>query len=83
VDTHASASPPVGAERPSSRVLVFLPGWAAPHEEFSRLCADLASRGYVVVALTHPYESAVSVLVDGRAVATTAGRRSWAPTWPT
>src|SRR5918912_964338 len=73
VDTHASASPPVSAERPTWPVLVFLPGWGSPREEYSGLCADLASHGYVVVALSHPYESAVSVLADGRVVGTAVG----------
>jgi dienelactone hydrolase len=73
VDTHASAAPPVSAERPSWPVLLFLPGWGSPREDYSALCADLASRGYVVVALSHPYESAVSVLADGRVVGTAAG----------
>jgi dienelactone hydrolase len=73
VDTHASAAPPVSAERPTWPVLLFLPGWGAPREEYSGLCADLASRGYVVVALSHPYESTVTVLADGRVVGTAAG----------
>jgi dienelactone hydrolase len=73
VDTHASASPPVSAERPTWPVLVFLPGWGSPREDYSAVCADLASRGYVVVALSHPYESAVSVLADGRVVGAAAG----------
>jgi dienelactone hydrolase len=73
VDTHASAAPPVSAERQSWPVLLFLPGWGSPREDYSGLCADLASRGYVVVALSHPYESAVSVLADGRVVGTAAG----------
>lgn len=73
VDTHASASPPVSTKRPTWPVLVFLPGWGSPREAYSGLCADLASRGYVVVALSHPYESAVSMLADGRVVGTTAG----------
>ena len=73
VDTHASAAPPVSAERPTWPVLLFLPGWGSPREDYSALCADLASRGYVVVALSHPYESAVSVLADGRVVGTAAG----------
>src|ERR687885_2566627 len=73
VDTHAAAAPPVSAERPTWPVLVFLPGWGSPREHYSGLCADLASRGFVVVALSHPYESAVSVLADGRVVGTAAG----------
>ncbi len=72
VDTHASASPPVSTERPTWPVLVFLPGWGSPREDYSALCADLASRGYVVVALSHPYESAVSVLADGQVVSAVA-----------
>jgi hypothetical protein len=78
VDTHASASPPVSAERPTWPVLMFLPGWGSPREDYSSLCADLASRGYVVVALSHPYESAVSVLADGRVVGAVAAS---APGW--
>src|ERR687886_219652 len=70
VDTHASASPPVSTERSTWPVLVFLPGWGSPREHYSGLCADLASRGFMVVALSHPYESAVSVLADGRVVGT-------------
>src|SRR5207237_9995764 len=73
VDTHASASPPVSAERPTWPILVFLPGWGSPREDYSGLCADLASHGYVVVALSHPYESAVSGLADGRLVGAATG----------
>jgi predicted dienelactone hydrolase len=73
VDTHAAASPPVSAVRPTWPVLLFLPGWGSPREDYSSLCADLASRGYVVVALSHPYESAVSVLADGRVVGAAGG----------
>jgi predicted dienelactone hydrolase len=73
VDTHASASPPVSAARPTWPVLLLLPGWGSPREDYSSLCADLASRGYVVIALSHPYESAVSVLADGRVVGPVAG----------
>src|SRR5206468_2190523 len=42
-----------------------------PREMYTALCADLASRGYVVVALSVPYESAVSVLAGGQAVGQT------------
>src|SRR5918911_1634764 len=68
VDTHAAASPPVSAARPDWPILLFLPGWGSPREEYTALCTDLASRGFVVVALSHPYESAVSLLADGRVV---------------
>jgi predicted dienelactone hydrolase len=68
VDTHAGASTPASTARPTWPVLVFLPGWGAPREHYTALCADLASRGFVVVALSHPYESAISLLADGHVV---------------
>jgi dienelactone hydrolase len=68
VDTHARASTPVSSARPDWPVLLFLPGWGSPREQYTALCTDLASRGFVVVALSHPYESAVSLLADGRVV---------------
>ena len=42
-----------------------------PREQYTALCADLASRGYVVIALSAPYESAVSVLAGGQVVGQT------------
>jgi dienelactone hydrolase len=68
VDTHARASTPASTARAEWPVLLFLPGWGSPREHYTALCADLASRGYAVVALSHPYESAISLLADGRAV---------------
>jgi dienelactone hydrolase len=68
VDTHARASVPASTARPDWPVLLFLPGWGSPREHYTALCADLASRGFVVVALSHPYESAISLLAGGRVV---------------
>jgi predicted dienelactone hydrolase len=73
VDTHAVALAPVSAARATWPVLVFLPGWGTPREQYTALCTDLASRGYVVVALTHPYESGVALLADGRVVGPVTG----------
>jgi len=72
VDTHATLGSPVSASRPTWPVLVFSPGLSIPRELYSALCADLASRGYVVIALSTPYESAPTVLADGRVVGQTA-----------
>jgi dienelactone hydrolase len=68
VATHAIAAAPVSAARPTWPVLLFSPGLSIPREQYTALCADLASRGFVVVALSVPYESAVSVLAGGRVV---------------
>jgi predicted dienelactone hydrolase len=47
-------------------VVIFSPGYGAPRAFYTGLAADLASRGYVVLALDHPFESAVVELADGR-----------------
>lgn len=49
-------------------VLLFSPGLGAVAELYSGLLEDLASRGYVVVAINHPYISGVTVLPGGRVV---------------
>lgn len=71
VHTHATMSAPVSAERALWPVLVFSPGLGNPREFYTSLCEELASRGYVVMALSHPYESGVTVLTDGSVVGQT------------
>jgi predicted dienelactone hydrolase len=71
VATHATAATPVSSAHRTWPVLFFSPGLSIPREQYTALCADLASRGYVVVALSVPYESAVSVLAGRRVVGQT------------
>src|SRR5882724_7505158 len=68
IATHASVGAPISAAHKTWPVLLFSPGLSLPREMYTALCADLASRGYVVVALSAPYESAVSVLAGGQVV---------------
>jgi predicted dienelactone hydrolase len=70
IDTHAAA---LAALAPSDRpwpVVILSPGYGAPRAVYTGLATRLASRGFVVVALDHPYESAVTELPDGRVVGT-------------
>jgi len=71
VKTHALQSPRVSTERRRWPVLLFSPGLSVPREQYTALVTDLASRGYVVVAVSYPYESAVSVLANGRVLGQT------------
>jgi len=71
IATHATVGPPISAARKTWPVLLFSPGLSLPRELYTALCADLASRGYVVLALSAPYESAVSVLAGGQVVGQT------------
>lgn len=71
IDTHASRDvAPATGRWP---VIVFSPGYGAPRALYTGSVADLASRGFVVLAVDHPYESAVTELADGR-LATTIER---------
>ncbi|WP_336086949.1 alpha/beta hydrolase family protein [Nocardia sp. SSK8] len=70
IDTHATAQAPVSGERTRWPVVLFSPGYGAPRAFYTGLLTDLASRGFVVLAIDHPYESGVTELADGT-VATT------------
>lgn len=67
-DTHAMPHAPVSDARRTWPVVIFSPGYGAPRAFYTGLAADLASRGYVVLAVDHPYEAAVTQLADGRVV---------------
>lgn len=67
-DTHAAVDAPVSAAQHRWPVVIFSPGYGAPRAVYAGLLADLASRGYVVIALDHAYESAIVQLADSRVV---------------
>jgi dienelactone hydrolase len=66
IDTHARLGVPVSPERPRWPVVLFSPGYGAPRAVYTSLVTALASRGYVVIVLDHPYEAGVTQLADGR-----------------
>jgi predicted dienelactone hydrolase len=71
VATHATLGSAISRAQRTWPVLLLSPGLAIPREQYTALSADLASRGYVVIALSAPYESAVSVLAGGHVVGQT------------
>jgi dienelactone hydrolase len=66
VATHALSGPPV-APGPHP-VLLFSPGLTELRSDDTALDTDLASHGYVVVAIDHPHESAVVEFPSGRVI---------------
>lgn len=72
IDSHASAEVAVARERAQWPVVLFSPGYGAPRAFYTGLVTDLASRGFIVLAVDHPYESGVTELADGT-IATTVG----------
>lgn len=55
-------------------VLLFSPGIDVQPLHYSTLLAEMASHGYVVAALAHPYSSPAVALPDGLALATPEGQ---------
>jgi predicted dienelactone hydrolase len=66
VRTHAIANAPSASS--SSPVLIFSPGGGMIRELYSAQLEDLASHGYIVAAISHPYDAFATVLPDGRAI---------------
>jgi predicted dienelactone hydrolase len=67
VRTHAivDAAPLGGARVP---LLIFSHGYGSLPSAHAALLEDLASHGYAVLSIVHPYESTAATLADGRVV---------------
>jgi Platelet-activating factor acetylhydrolase, isoform II len=69
VKTHAFACAPYARSAKQSPVLIFSPGGGMVREVYAAQFEDLASHGYVVAAISHPYDAIVTIFPDGRPVA--------------
>jgi predicted dienelactone hydrolase len=64
VRTHARLNAPAaGGRRP---LVVMSPGFSFPRATLTSLAEDFASRGYLVAAVEHTYESVATTFPDGR-----------------
>ncbi|WP_461029608.1 alpha/beta hydrolase family protein, partial [Streptomyces sparsus] len=68
--THAVADAPVVEGGGRLPVVLFSPGLGGVRTQNTAWAQELASHGYVVAAVDHPYDSAAVVLADGRTVRT-------------
>ena len=66
VRAHARLDAPVLATGSPWPVVLFSPGNSVPRSIYTVLVEDLASRGFVVAAIDHPYTVAIVVLPGGR-----------------
>ncbi len=64
--THALLNAPVADGR--FPVIFYNPGWNGRRTQNTPLTEELASHGYVVVAIDHPYNSGPVALADGRVI---------------
>ncbi|QKW25853.1 alpha/beta fold hydrolase [Streptomyces seoulensis] len=68
--THAVFDAPVTGGGGRFPLVLFSPGSGGVRTQNTAWAEELASHGYVVAALDHPYDSAVVVLSDGRTIRT-------------
>ncbi|SHM69277.1 Platelet-activating factor acetylhydrolase, isoform II [Duganella sacchari] len=65
INTHGLLAAPLSDDRAKWPVVLFSPGYGASRSFYTSLLSDLASRGFVVLAIDHPFEAAVTTLADG------------------
>ncbi|MFI9329805.1 alpha/beta hydrolase family protein [Kitasatospora sp. NPDC052868] len=68
--THAVPDAPAASDGGRFPVVLFSPGLGGVRTQNTAWAEELASNGYVVAALDHPYDSAAVVLADGRTIGT-------------
>ncbi|MFF9672237.1 alpha/beta hydrolase family protein [Streptomyces eurythermus] len=66
--THAVFDAPVASRGGRFPVVLFSPGSGGVRTQNTAWAEELASHGYVVAAVDHPYDSAAVVLADGRTI---------------
>ena len=73
VKTHAYLGAPMAPAQANYPILVFSPSWSGQRVQNTFQTEELASHGYIVVAIDHPYGTDVTVFPDGRIVRTKLG----------
>ncbi|MER8187781.1 hypothetical protein [Kitasatospora sp. NPDC094015] len=68
--SHAVVDAPVATGGGRFPVVLFSPGSGGVRTQNTAWAEELASHGYLVAALDHPYDSAAVVLTDGRTITT-------------
>ncbi|HLH97108.1 MAG TPA: hypothetical protein VKW08_18510 [Xanthobacteraceae bacterium] len=70
VETHSIVDAPIVAVPTRLPLLLYTPSWDGMRTENTVHAEDLASHGYIVVGIDHPYSSLATVFPDGRVIRT-------------
>ncbi|MEQ9377103.1 MAG: hypothetical protein RIG68_18070 [Imperialibacter sp.] len=65
VDTHGILNATISRDKNQWPVIIFLTGNSAARAFYTSVVAGLASYGYVVLAIDHPYEAMITQLANG------------------
>ena len=74
VATHATIDAPVASTAGGAPVLVFSHGYLALPSDYTAMMEDLASHGYAIFSITHPYETAATSVGGGKVALSFAAR---------
>jgi len=66
VRTHSILDAPLADSQTRYPVVVYAPSWNGLRTESTYQAEELASHGYIVVAMDHPFSSRITVFPDGR-----------------
>ncbi len=70
VETHSYLDAPLALNTRRFPVVLFSPGYDGVYQIYHALIEDLASHGFVVIAMNHPHISGISSYPDGRPIET-------------
>jgi predicted dienelactone hydrolase len=73
VKTHASSGVPLANAIPRFPVLIFCPSWQGSRDQNTFQTEELASYGFVVAGIDHPYATELTAFPDGRRIGTALG----------
>jgi predicted dienelactone hydrolase len=68
INTHAVVDAPISTTEARWPVVLFLTGNGASRSFYTSLITHIASLGYVVLAIDHPYDATIAQLADGSVV---------------
>lgn len=74
VATHSAVDAPMATVAGGAPVLIFSHGYLALPSDYTALMEDLASHGYAVFSITHPYETTATSIGGGKVALSFAAR---------
>ncbi len=73
VRTHAVEDASLATDQDQFPLLIFEPSWTGRRNQNTVQAEELASKGYLVVGIEHPYSADLTVFPDGRKTTSTLG----------
>lgn len=66
--THSIFDANISDQEATYPVVIFSPGFGSPQDTYTSYLEDLASHGYIIFGINHPYVTDPTVFLDGRVI---------------